>query len=110
MHSVDFVNIVNPRLSKTLFYPTKACKFHEFYYNYKMVAILYCDLYFNHLYATCFLHTNTYPNTSAQPPDQRGSDNRGCTVLFFTDNVGTFVVKSGMLYSRNSQNSNGSKL
>ena len=23
---------------------------------YKMVAI--CDLYFNHLYVTCFLHTN----------------------------------------------------
>ena len=47
-----------------------------------MVAILYCDLYFNRLYVTCFLHTKTYPNTSAQPPDQRGSDNRGYTVLF----------------------------
>ena len=26
---------------------------------YKMVVILQCDLYFNHLYVACFLHTNS---------------------------------------------------
>ena len=26
---------------------------------YKMVAILQCGLYFNRLYAICFLHTNS---------------------------------------------------
>ena len=52
---------MHPLLFESLFIQTH--KSLQFFMNfitiYKMVDILLCDLYFKHLYVTCFLHTNS---------------------------------------------------
>ena len=55
--------ISQPRLSESSFIQThKSLQFlNEFHCNLQDggYLVLYCDLYFHHLYVTCFLHTNS---------------------------------------------------